>query len=611
MVAAIAGIGVAVAVAGAVYLRLESLGREGLGLAALRATGLAAVILLLWNPGCVERDSDAPPIVLLDRSLSMGVAGGQWRAALDSARALAGPDGTVLGFGTTVGTLTDTIPQDGFSRIREALGGTGAMGRPVVVVTDGELTDAGALPPEIFRNVETVLLPREPVPGAALVGVEVPQRVQLVDTITVAVRIALWGELSAPSLQVELQVEGRRLAAETFAIPQTPSMMQRSLLFPARLLDAGPQIVDVTLSVDGDPESRDNVRRRVIVVTDQPTVVLIVDPADWEGRYLLGILSDVAGVPVRGFARIGADEWVDMRTLRPISPSAVRASVRRAGLLVVRGSGDVLASTDRQGPLWRWPAAASAGATLVPGDWYLVREAPASPLAAGIAGLEWDSLPPLTAIQVAESDDESWVGVTAQLARRGRVRPVVLGRGSGADRELVTVGTGLWRWAFRGGAGLEAARTLLAAGVDWLLQSEHVNVGSIRFASGPAVARGTPLVVEWVGATLPDSAVIRFADSRSPRELSSTFGADGRAAVSAEPGIYRWVVEGTDESGVAVVEEYSDEFPARPVAASASGIGDGRVLAREVFLRQRWWLFLAIVLVSLTEWGWRQRRGLP
>jgi len=64
-----------------------------LGLAALRATGFGALVLLIWNPAAVRLGvGDAPRLVLLDASLSMTGHGGQWRAALDTARALAHGD---------------------------------------------------------------------------------------------------------------------------------------------------------------------------------------------------------------------------------------------------------------------------------------------------------------------------------------------------------------------------------------------------------------------------------------------------------------------------------------------------------------------------------------
>ena len=55
--------------------------RLTVGLALLRVTGMAAVVLLLWNPVTARLDpGDAPPLVLLDASLSMSGHGGTARA---------------------------------------------------------------------------------------------------------------------------------------------------------------------------------------------------------------------------------------------------------------------------------------------------------------------------------------------------------------------------------------------------------------------------------------------------------------------------------------------------------------------------------------------------
>src|SRR5207249_3915336 len=80
-----------------------------LGLAALRAAALGALVLLLWNPSAARvAAGGAPPLVLLDASLSMAGHGGRWRGALDTARALA-RGGIIWRFGERVAGF-DTLP---------------------------------------------------------------------------------------------------------------------------------------------------------------------------------------------------------------------------------------------------------------------------------------------------------------------------------------------------------------------------------------------------------------------------------------------------------------------------------------------------------------------
>src|SRR5439155_1430881 len=81
------------------------------------------------------------------------------------------------------------------------------------------------------------------------------------------------------------------------------------------------------------------------------------------------------------------------------------------------------------------------------------------------------AVPPATAATgVASGRDTSGeVALSARLARRGAPRPIVrLGVRDGV-RQATLSATGLYRWVFRGGAGAEAYRALVAALADWLL----------------------------------------------------------------------------------------------------------------------------------------------
>src|SRR5439155_1382301 len=112
-------------------------GRLTAGLALLRTTGLAALVLLLWNPATWRRDpASAPPLVLLDASLSMAGHGGRWREALDSARALAqggrggrgGRGGVIWRFGSRVRAFDSLPPADGATRLAPARAGAAWRG---------------------------------------------------------------------------------------------------------------------------------------------------------------------------------------------------------------------------------------------------------------------------------------------------------------------------------------------------------------------------------------------------------------------------------------------------------------------------------------------------
>ncbi|PYO76493.1 MAG: hypothetical protein DMD67_08375, partial [Gemmatimonadetes bacterium] len=112
--------------------------RVTLGLAALRASGLAAIVLLAWNPTTARRESgEDAPLVLLDASLSMAGRGGEgrWREALDTARALA-RGGTIWRFGERVTGFDTLPPSEGASRLGPAVAAAAARGGPIAIVTD-------------------------------------------------------------------------------------------------------------------------------------------------------------------------------------------------------------------------------------------------------------------------------------------------------------------------------------------------------------------------------------------------------------------------------------------------------------------------------------------
>ncbi|HMC19631.1 MAG TPA: hypothetical protein VKH16_10390, partial [Gemmatimonadales bacterium] len=94
--------------------------RVTLGLAALRTTGVGALLLLIWNPAARRFGvGGAPRLVLLDASLSMAGRGGHWAAALDTARALAHGD-VIWRFGARVTAFDTLAPRDGASRLAPA-----------------------------------------------------------------------------------------------------------------------------------------------------------------------------------------------------------------------------------------------------------------------------------------------------------------------------------------------------------------------------------------------------------------------------------------------------------------------------------------------------------
>ncbi|MDH3290077.1 MAG: hypothetical protein OEO20_05970 [Gemmatimonadota bacterium] len=586
-----------------VYVLREDLGAEGVGLATLRAAGVGLLALLLLNPSWLDDAVPGRTTVLLDRSLSFHAAGGQWETARDTARRIAGPRGRLLGFGATVGPVEDSVPLDGDSRLREALTVARGLGGPVTVVTDGELTDLATIPPQLLNGVEMVVLPRHDVPGVALLHVDLPTTVARDDSVVATVVIGTWGQLGG-RVSLEVTLDGRRLRGGQFDLPPPPATARRAVVLPPRALAPGTHVVAFRVAADGDVELRDNVRLRTITVTDVAPIVVILDPPDWDGRFLAAVVADVSGVPVRGFARVAGESWIETRKGTGVTATTIRQAVTGASLVVARG--DLTAwGVPGTTPVWRWSVEGEAPQL---GEWYLSGPVPSSPLLADLARVEWDSLPPLLAANARRGTADSWTVLAAREGRRGPPRPLVVGSTSGSRRELVTGGDGFYRWMLRGGAGLEAFRTLVAAGTDWLLASDRPARRG-RLDALRVVQRGVPVGFQWRADSPPDSVAVTLQSATADTVVVLRFDVEGRASASLDPGTYQWQWDG--ERGSIVVEEYSDEWPPRDGVVRSERPADGVTSRVEAYLRQRWWAFALVIVAFVGEWAWRQRRGLP
>jgi hypothetical protein len=593
-------------IAGLVYVGYERLGAAGVGLAALRTLGVAALVLLLINPSGAARHTTAPPTILLDASLSMDAAGGRWREALDTARALAGRDGVILRFGTRVTPFDTLAPTDGATRLADALAIAQGRPGPVVVVTDGEIGDAPTVEPSLLAGARVVVLPRAAVSDAALLDLEAPERLARGDSLPVELSIGTFGPLRPGPADLVISLDGHPLERRSVTLPPAPGTARRRFAIPPGRLPAGTHLLGVRLAAPGDAEPRDDERQRWIHVAAQPDVVALAVPADWESRFFARETADIAQGAVRSFAMIRAGQWVDRRTLAPVEPVAVRRAARGASVLIRFGAGS--GEPDRGQADWRWLPSDASGSAIA-GDWYVSGAALASPLAGRLGGVDWDSLPPLLALVPVVPAAGDWVALSARLGRQGPQRPVLLGRDSAGVRRLTVAAAGLWRWALRGGAAREAYRSILAAGLEWLLGGE---AGGQRapLAASPAVSAGIPVTFRWSGGSVPDSLVVTLREAGRARTATLRFDAQREAAVPLPAGAYRWTASSAHAQGAFVVERYSDEYPPAAVTvATQPGRPPSAGLAS--YARQRPWLFALVVAALAGEWIWRHRRGLP
>ncbi len=478
------------------YLVVEKTGPSGVWLALLRAAAWGAVAALLVNPGCRRAGAGAGTTVLLDGSLSMTDASGdaRWRAAEESARAIAGRGGRIVLFGGTPRVWTDSLrPTATESRLLPALREAVARGGRVAVVTDGALDDGAAVPSDLLRSARIVVLPKPLLPDAGIAGFDLPAALRAGDSATVMVDVVATATRPGDSVTVEVLEKDRIVARARFSVGGgAGGSFRRTLTFVPAAPAGEREVRRYAARVSGlaaDAEPRDDRRESLAAVTEAGTIALVTDSPDWDSRWLATTLAATSGVPVQVFVRLGGanGSWRDGRSLAPVSDAAVRNAATRANLLVAHGTDAGIEAVARaaRGSVWRWPTRRDAA----PGDWYAMPPDSASPVGAALGGVPVESLPPLEAVLDARTEQGGWTGLTARLDRRGREFPVVGGLASGGKRVVVMSAAGLWRWASKGGVAAEGYRALVASLTDWLLEERGGEQSSLVQARD-SLARG-------------------------------------------------------------------------------------------------------------------------
>jgi hypothetical protein len=575
--------------------------------AGLRAAAWGAVTLLLVNASCPAVRPSVRPTVLLDGSLSMQAAGGRWSEAL----ALARRAGDVRLIGPAPG---DTTPSAGRTRLAAAIAGARSAGRPVIVVTDGEVEDAGEIPPDVLAATTVRVLPRRDTSDVALTRVEGTTRLTRSDSLRIEVEAVSVGGRPSAAAPAEMELRPSHLTLEARegdrvwlrgAIDLAAAGRGHTVLAgPLPDVPAGAHVLTVRVTNAADAEPRDDARLLVVTVVPTPGVVLLASPPGWESRFLLDALRDVSALPARGYLETEPGRWRRAGDMRPVSAPEVADAARRADLLVTIGSPGDAARHSRARGLWSWVTPQDTPGT--DGDWY-VSFGPASPISGAAAGLAVDSFPPGTAVAELVPGPRDWVGLTAQAARRGTPRPVLVGGDSAGVRRVRTGIDGLWRWAFRGGSSEQGYRSLVAATVSWLLGAADSATGLARLQHD-VVQRGRPAVFEWSGPGAPVPVALELTGPGAVLRDTLVFDGAGHAEVLLPPGVWRYKLAGGG-AGTLAVEEYSDEWvpSARTLAAQETAAGP-----EPLRMPLRGWLPLFGIAVAAFagEWLARRRMGL-
>ncbi|HEU4632262.1 MAG TPA: hypothetical protein VFS08_21100 [Gemmatimonadaceae bacterium] len=570
----------------------------GVGAAALRAVAAALLVALLLDAP-IGRAAVPPPLVALDVSASWlrGGDSAAYRRARDSAARHG--DGQPLLIGDTLRLGSPPAhPADLASRVRPAVERAVAAGRALVVVTDGELDDADALE-RLPRGSRTIVV--APVAGvdAAVATLESARAAVGGDTIDVTVRLAA-GARGAPAGRVRIAVDG--VTVDSAATPSLPAFgelrLPRRVPLPRR---EGHVLLSARVGVPGDAEPANDSVAVPIDLSAAAGVTVVSTAPDYDLRYMLEVLRGTVALPTRAYLEIAPGRWRLEGSLAPASEETVRDALRRSPIVVLHGD------TARFGP----PGTVGQGALLLAAtvaegeaDWYATA-APPSPLAAGLSGTPWDSLPPLVVGSTEPRGD--WQGLVVQRARRFERRTAVAGREEPRRRAVVGV-SGLWRWRFRGGAAADAYAALWGGIFDWLAAERRDARGAVPEAA--LVRAGEPLRWRRGGTDSVVSVVLRRRGAADSTTLTLRFA--GGASVATSPpmpaGVYDVRVPGG--SAVVAVNASRELLPRRPALRSGPVGRSPAPLGVAPSLRSLGWVYVLLVLLLCGEWLLRRRVGL-
>lgn len=593
-------------------------------LALMRGLAVMLVAALLFSaPSALSKPS--MPLVAIDASASWRRAQGDDSTALRALRtvwsaAASQSDATVLVGDSlrVVGNadVASLTPRDGASRVRLAVDRAAALGRPLLLVTDGEVDD-----PESMSDAPSGSAVRVPTRNArrdvALADLTVPPAAAAGDTLPV-LAVVVAGAVATPAGTLQFTLDGA--PAGSVAVPALGAFATTRVALSVPLpRGAHITLLRGVLQVAGDVEPRNDTLTAAIEVGDKTPAVFVSTAPDLDVREVLVVLRGALALPTRAYLRIAPDVWREEGSLAPIRESDVRARAAAAGILIVHGDtswapkrGDGKGADVMRGARALWSPApatalARAGENARAAEWY-VHGAPVSPLSAALSGLPWDSLPPLTLAGVPRG------GVTVidvKLGKTGEATPAIVARDDGGARTLVISGSGYAGWSLRGGRSLEAFTALWGTVFDWLA----VGRGDQRAArpSTSWIRNGDPVRWRRGGSDSVATAVVTKRGADAAQSVSDTvhiaFAPGSAEAVTStrEPGIYD--IKSAGGSSVLVVNASREWVPRAPNLKETTG-AHGAFTSDAPRLSDAWWPFVAALLLLCGEWVGRRLVGL-
>ena len=568
-------------------------------LAALRMLAAIVVAALLLDAPAGRARMVAPDVAL-DASMSWlrgAPACASWREALDSAARIGG--GSWMRFGDSLRTDTRRgEPVDRRSSLRAVVDRATGAGRPVVLITDGELDDA-ELMTTLPRGSRAIV--RRCAPGAdvAVATLDAPRTLLAGDSVSTRVTLVAGGA-GAPAGRLELRLDDAVLAFENF--PALEPFAERATAL--RGVVTGAERVGVLRAIvraSGDREPRNDTLSLGVDVSRAAAAVFVSTAPDYDAREAVAVLRGVTSLPTRAYYRVAPGAWRTDGTLARVVEGDVIGAVRGAPFVVIHGDTGIFGA----------PRALTHGALLLfappstdQGEWY-ASAAPPSPLAPALAALPFDSLPPLSVAPTLPHGD--WQGLVAHRAAEDRRVALV---GWDAPRHVAVLGAaGLWRWRFRGGVRADAYDALLGSLFDWLAAGR-----SDRRAAVPAaetVRAGEP--VRWRRGASGDSLVRITITRRSAtgRVYSVMLHFSDGATIAESPALAPGLYDVTLDAGRAVLAvNVSRELVPRRATVRGGAVGGAAAVGDAPSTRELGWLYLVAVILLSVEWILRRKAGM-
>ena len=576
-------------------------GASGLLVALLRAVAITIVAALLFD---APAGSAKPigPWVALDASASWlrGSANDSsaWKTALERTRDARGD--TLLLFGDSVRAgRSDAKPTDMASLVAPAVERALAAGRPLVVVTDGDLDD-----PETLKLLPSgsrvVVVPRTSKPDVAVVSLDVPRAIVSGDTVEVKVGL-IAGPAGSPASTISLAL-GKRLIVSSPVDAFTP-YSERSITLRGPITGTeGPNVLTAAVIAPNDAERRNDSVSVAVDLSRAASAVFVSTSPDPDARYALSILRGALAIPTRGYLRVAPGMWRVDGALAPVTESFVRDALKDAPVGILHGDTSVFGPPRAlvQGPL----------ALLVPppaedGEWY-VSSAPPSPLSAALSGLPYDSLPPIVTVQSPLRGD--WTALEARRGREQDRRPVIVG--TERPRRTITVaGSGFWRWRVRGGVAADAYGALWGSVFDFLSAQRADKRAAVP--DDRVFRAGEP--IRWRRGSAADSVVTveRAQRGGTARADSVVLRFPGDANVVESPPLAAGVYDVSTRGGRSLlIVNASHEWLPRAPRATAGGGAAPMVVDNAPRLRSFGWVFAIALALLCAEWVLRRRLGL-